>query len=170
MTAAIDDDRFLALLEAHKRILYKVANAYCRERDDRPDLIQEMAIELWRSFDRYDPRQAFPTWMYRVAMNVAISFYRRSERRTRGHVSIDAIDDALVDLGAADRMLDSAGDDLRELYRLIARLDPLDKALMILVLDGYGHEEIAAIAGLTPTNVATRISRIKQRMREELGS
>jgi RNA polymerase sigma factor (sigma-70 family) len=68
--------RFLALFHEHRAILYKVAFGYCRNREDRVDLVQEMAIQLWRSFGRYDGRVKFSTWAYRVAMNVAISHFR----------------------------------------------------------------------------------------------
>jgi RNA polymerase sigma factor (sigma-70 family) len=167
MKTTTDDARFLAQLDAHRPILYKVANAYCRERDDRPDLIQEIVIQLWQSYGRYDERLPFSTWMYRVAMNVAISFYRREQRRTRDRVALDGTAD---DLAAADRMLDDGGDELRELHRQIAKLDELNRALILLHLDGYGHDAIAETIGISATNVATRLGRIKQRMKEELGS
>src|SRR4051812_16300842 len=73
-------DRFLALLGQHKGILHKLAYVYCRAPDERRDLIQEMVLQLWRSFGRYDERFKFSTWMYRVAMNVAISFVRGQPR------------------------------------------------------------------------------------------
>ena len=78
---------FEALLDEHKCILYKICHLYCRNPDDREDLAQEIAVQLWRSFDTFDPRLRFSTWMYRVALNVAISFYRRESVRTRHVVS-----------------------------------------------------------------------------------
>ena len=66
-----DEARFLAFLKEHRGILYKVAFGYCRDREDRGDLVQEMVIQLWRSFERYDGSVKFSTWAYRVAMNVA---------------------------------------------------------------------------------------------------
>lgn len=158
MRAAADQQRFLTLLEGHKRILYKVANAYCRHDEDRRDLVQEMVAQLWRSFGSYDERQRFSTWMYRVAMNVAISLYRSESRRT-----VIALDDVEVDLTAADQMM---SDDLRELHRRIAKLDPMSRALVLLYLDGHDHAAISEILGITTTNVATRMSRIKTRLQE----
>lgn len=76
-------------MEEHKGILYKVCNSYCRNRDDREDLAQEIAIHLWRSFAAFDGRCRFSTWMYRVALNVAISFYRREKTRARNVLSAD---------------------------------------------------------------------------------
>jgi len=160
-----DQDRLLALVENHKGILYKVANAYCRNPDDRGDLIQEIVIQLWLSFGRYDDRHKFSTWMYRVAINVAISFYRSERRRIREAVPIE---DSGLEIAVADRMLEDTGDDIRTLYQLIGQLDELNRALVLLYLDGYGHDEIAAIVGITSTNVATRINRIKQKWQREL--
>ena len=164
MKVLVDEDRFLALIEAHKRILYKVANAYCKNRADRQDLIQDVIIQLWRSFGRFDDRCQFSTWMYRIAMNVAISFYRNESRRTRNTVPIEEFG---LEMAAADQLMDQASDDIRLLQRLINQLDELNRALIILYLDGYGHEAIAEIVGISVTNVATRISRIKQKLKRE---
>src|ERR1700722_14244831 len=71
---------FLQLIEEHKRILYKIANSYCRNAGDREDLIQEMIFQIWRSGERFDEQHKFSTWMYRIALNVAISFYRKAGR------------------------------------------------------------------------------------------
>jgi RNA polymerase sigma factor (sigma-70 family) len=164
MTLLADQDRFLALLEEHKRILYKVANAYCRNREDRPDLIQEMVAQLWRSFERFDGRVRFSTWMYRIAMNVAISFYRSEGRRIRDAAPLE---EQAFDLAAADRVSESVSDDVRLLQQLIHGLNEMDRALIILSLDGYSHDEIAEILGISPSNVSTRIHRIKQRLQRE---
>jgi RNA polymerase sigma factor (sigma-70 family) len=156
-----DTDRFLAQVEAHKGILYKVANGYCRNRDDRGDLIQEIVIQLWRSFPRYDPAHRFSTWMYRIAMNVAISAHRSERRRIRETV---AIDDFGLDLAAADAAMDDASDDVRLLRRLVAQLGELDRALVILYLDGHAHDEIAEVLGISATNASTRLGRIKDKL------
>lgn len=154
-------DAFADLIEAHKRILYKVANAYCRNPDDRPDLIQEMVIQLWLSYPRFDGRSRFSTWMYRVAMNVAISFYRSERRRIRDALPLD---DLQVEVGITDPDLDSLADDMRELQQMIAGLSDLNRALVILYLDGYSQAEIGTIVGISPANVATRINRIKTQL------
>jgi RNA polymerase sigma factor (sigma-70 family) len=77
MTTPELHERFQTLIEEHKRILYKVCNAYCSNRDDRDDLAQEIILQLWRSFRTFDDCCRFSTWMYRIALNIAISFYRR---------------------------------------------------------------------------------------------
>src|SRR5262245_48707513 len=82
-------DRFQALLERHQRIVFKVANTYCRHSEDRRDLVQEIIVQLWRAFPRYDERRPFSTWMYRIALNVAISFARRAGHREMQSLSWD---------------------------------------------------------------------------------
>jgi RNA polymerase sigma factor (sigma-70 family) len=159
-----EQDRFLALVEEHKRILYKVANAYCRNREDRPDLIQDIVLQLWKSFGRFDDRARFSTWMYRIAMNVAISTYRSERRRIHDPVPIDELG---LDLAAADRAMEDASDDIRLLHQLIQRLDEMSRALIVLFLDGYDHEEIAEIVGISTSNAATRLHRIKQKLQRD---
>ena len=158
------ESRFLADLTPHKAMLYQIANAYCSRREDRGDLIQEMIAELWRAYPRFDGRAAFSTFLHRIAVNVAISFYRGESRRIRDALPIE---DFGMDLAAADRVLDAQGDDLHALHQLIARLDEINRALILLYLQGYSLEELAQMLGLTVTNVATRINRIKTRLQRD---
>lgn len=155
-----DHDAFLHALQPHRALLYHVANAYSARREERGDLIQDIVLELWRAWPRFDGRAAFSTWMHRIAVNVAISHFRGERRRIRDALPIDEFG---MDLAAADRSLDG-DDDLRSLHQLIARLDELDRALVLFYLAGHGQDEIADLLGLSATNVATRIHRIKQRL------
>jgi len=162
MTDTLRQDRFLARLDEHKKILYKVASSYCRSAADRPDLVQEIVVQLWRSFDRYDESYRFSTWMYRIALNVAISFYRAETRRSRDTV---AAGDSLLEI-AAEGPEEKDGN-LQILRELIARLDELDRALVILYLDGNRYDTISEILGISESNVGTKINRIKQRLRRD---
>lgn len=165
MTNPARQDRFLALLDEHKKILFKVASSYCRNRADRQDLVQEMVVRLWRSFDRYDERYRFSTWMYRIALNVAISFYRSEARRSRFHVPAE---DSLLEIPAEAPGSATPDDDLRLLQHFIEQLDELDRALVILYLDGTRYDTIAEVLGISETNVDTKISRIKRKLRRDL--
>jgi RNA polymerase sigma-70 factor, ECF subfamily len=161
MTTPELQERFQTAVDQHKKILYKVCNSYCRNRDDRDDLAQEIIIQLWRSFGKFDERYRFSTWMYRIALNVAISFYRRENRRTRYVISdeehlLEAIDETK-----------SQPEEIRLLYEFIEGLDPLNKALVLLYLDGNNYQEIAEVLGISETNVATKISRLKSKMKQE---
>ncbi|HTY40526.1 MAG TPA: sigma-70 family RNA polymerase sigma factor [Thermoanaerobaculia bacterium] len=158
-------ERFVALLEAHRGILRRIAAAYCRNPEDRRDLVQEMTAQLWRSFPRYDERQRFSTWMYRVGFNVAISFVRREAVRARhaapGDPEILVAGAAATDASPGDR-------DLRLLERFLAGLEAFDRALLLLYLDGQPHAAIAEVLGISETNVGTRLGRLKERLRREL--
>jgi len=158
-----DQERFQNLMEEHKKILYKVCHSYCKNPGDRDDLAQEIIVQLWRSFRAFDQRVRFSTWMYRIALNVAISFYRRESVRTRHVVPgsehlLEAIDET------ANR-----SEEVQVLYEWIEGLGPLNKALVILYLDGNNYQEIADVLGISPTNVATKISRLKETLRQETG-
>lgn len=155
-------ETFRRLVEEHRKILYKVCNSYCRDRDSRDDLAQEIMIQLWRSFSKFDGRSRFSTWMYRIALNVAISFYRKESTRTR-HV----IPGELHLLETPDET-ESQPEDIRLLYQFIDRLDPLNKALILLYLDENSYREIAGVLGISETNVATKINRLKNKMKQEL--
>jgi RNA polymerase sigma factor (sigma-70 family) len=156
-------ERFQTLIDEHKKIVYKVCNSYCRNHNDRDDLAQEIIIQLWKSFSAFDERRRFSTWMYRIALNVAISFYRRENTRTRYVISSD---EHLLE--AADKTEDQS-EDVQLLYQFIERLDPLDKALTLLYLDEHNYQEIAEMLGISETNVATKINRLKNKLRQDFG-
>ncbi|MCY7388830.1 MAG: RNA polymerase sigma factor [Burkholderiales bacterium] len=158
---------FLARLENHKRILFKVAYLYCRDRDDRQDLVQEMLIQCWRSYARFDERVQFSTWIYRVAVNVAISHFRREGTRIRDTVPLE---DYGLNIAAADALFDDDGDNMRALRQLINGLDELNRALILLFLEGFNSEEIAAVVGISASNVSTRINRLKSRLQAEFNA
>jgi RNA polymerase sigma-70 factor (ECF subfamily) len=156
-------DEFHALLDRHRKIVLKVASTYAREPADRADLAQDIVTQCWRAYSSYDETRVFSTWMYRIALNVAISFARGNEHRHRHSV---AFDDALHDVAAGT---DFENDDrVRALYRCIDTLDPLNRALLILYLDERSQREIAEILGITETNVATKIGRLKERLRNDM--
>ena len=155
---------FVALLERHRGIVFKVANSYGRGADDRADLAQEIATQLWRAWLGYDPSRSFSTWMYRIALNVAISFARGDGQRRRLVVPLGDAHDDLAE-AAFDH---EAAQHVALLQRFIARQSPLDRALLLLHLDERPQREIAEILGIGESNVSTKIHRLKQRLRDEL--
>jgi RNA polymerase sigma-70 factor (ECF subfamily) len=158
------------------RALDRVAAGYEADPAKRLDLRQEIHLQLWRAFPRYDPERRFSTWMYRIALNVAISWRRRVTTRARRTVPLEgagppgtpARDPA--DPRAEPRAPEPEEERARALHEVIARLDPLNRALMILYLDDLGHAEIADVLGLSASNVGTKIHRLKQRIRAELAA
>lgn len=158
---------FGELLERHRKIVFKVAGTYARHPDDRADLVQEIAAQLWRAFPGYDPQRAFTTWMYRIALNVAISFVRSNSHRRRHTVPLDEALHDVADGGAADPEADER---VRALHAFIARFDPFNRALLLLYLEERSQREIADILGISETNVSTKINRLKQRIRDGLAA
>lgn len=164
MTTAAQREQFEQLLERHRGIVLKIAHAYCRDTEDRRDLAQEIAAQLWKALPAWDRGRPFSTWMYRVALNVAISHARSAGDRQ--HLPLD---EAGVEPSHDADAARESDDGIRALYACIERLDPLNRALMLLYLDERSQREIGEILGLSETNVATKIGRLKTRIRNELG-
>ena len=156
-------ERFESRITGHRKIIYKICNAYCPDRDDREDLAQEILVQLWRSFGTFDDvRSSFSTWMYRVALNTALAFARREFRRRRHVVAVE--DRVLATIPALEPE-DTGPQEV--LSRLIAPFSPLNKALLLLYLDGNSYQEIADVLGISTTNVATKITRLKDAMKNQ---
>jgi RNA polymerase sigma factor (sigma-70 family) len=147
-------DEFVARVSACPGIVPKVARAYCWSATDREDLVQDILAQAWRAYPSYDPARPFGTWLYRVALNVAISWLRTHAPRQRLTVPLDP---DLHDTGAAP-FDPVAAERVRELTRAIRQLEPLDRALVLLYLDDHSHQEI------------TKLHRLKQRLRQRLES
>jgi RNA polymerase sigma-70 factor, ECF subfamily len=161
MRPPITDGQFSALIEEHKGIIYKIANSYCRNAEDRKDLIQEIVVHLWKSQGRYDERFKLSTWIYRIALNVAISAYRREKKRAE---RVSPLEEIIIEPATQTEQPDPR---IATLHRIIDQLDELNRALMILYLDDNSYRDIAGILGITETNVATKINRLKLKIKEQ---
>ncbi|MEO6316888.1 MAG: RNA polymerase sigma factor [Chitinophagaceae bacterium] len=155
---------FLSVINANKGIIYKVAQVYCQNAEDRKDLVQEITIQIWRSFDKYIDRYKYTTWIYRIALNTAISFYRKEKSREK--ITNPLTDDILHYAGT---VAPGEGDEnIGLLQQCINQLKELDKALLLLYLEEKSQKEIAEIMQLSETNVATKIGRIKKLLKQQL--
>lgn len=159
MTATPD---FLTIIEANKRIIFKICNAYCRNASDREDLAQEIIFQLWKAWPSFNSDYKLSTWMYRIALNVAISFYRKERKST----STVLMGDQLIEI-ADETVEDGLETNLNALQQFINELKELDRALMILYLEEKSHKEMAEIIGISTTNVATKIGRIKEQLKQK---
>lgn len=148
------------LFRRHAGLIHRVAYAYCRNAADREDVVQEAAVELWRSRHRYDERWKETTWVYRIALNVAISFHRRERRHKERRL---ALDEPAITIAAGSAA--EPGEDIELLLRCIDDLSALDRALVVLYLDGNDHASIADVLGISVSNVGTKLHRIKDRLR-----
>ncbi len=158
-----DNKDFLDLIEQHRGIIHKVCNSYCKDQESRKDLTQEIVIQLWKSFGKYDAQFKVSTWMYRIALNVAISFYRREKK----HHSTSSITESDLDVADDRPASQDTESNIAQLHRFIDQLDELHKALMILYLDNNSYKDIGEVLGITETNVATKINRIKQKLKQQ---
>ena len=153
---------FAALVREHQGLLFKVTSIYTDNETDREDLFQEVVYQLWRSFDSFRNESKISTWIYRVAMNTAITQLKKRKRRPD---AIPISESILIHSESGDEDFEER---LRMLYKHIERLDVLEKGLMLLLLEGKGYKEIAEITGLSESNVGTRISRTKKKLKTNM--
>ncbi len=156
-----DKEEFLKVLEEHKGIVFKVCNSYCSHPEDQKDLAQEVILQLWKSYPTYKDAYKLSTWIYRIALNVSISYLRKV--RVRKRYPTFPIEDFL-EIAKDGEVLQ---EEVQLLRQFINQLDRLSKALMILYLEGYRHEEIAKLLQISISNVGTKINRIKHRLKKQ---
>jgi RNA polymerase sigma-70 factor (ECF subfamily) len=155
---------FVELIEVHKKLIYKVGQMYCKNETDREDLLQDIVYNLWISFPKFEGRSKITTWIYRIALNTAITTFRDNVKRPLNveyepfitHLT-DDYDDSLDELSS-------------QLYTAINNLGKIDKAIMTLFLENYSYDEISEVVGLTKTNVATKISRIRLKLKKSMST
>lgn len=157
-----DEQRILfqEIIEQHKGILWKVAKTYCQDETDRQDLMQEMLVHIWQALPTYNYHFKLSTWLYRIALNVAISFYRKNLGRQGKTFALPEQTPYIHDTEP------EKVEQLQMLEAFIQGLKELDKALMLLYLEDKSHAEIADILGISVSNVGTKISRIKEKLKQ----
>jgi RNA polymerase sigma factor (sigma-70 family) len=160
----VEKEAFISVIRDHQKLIYKIGYSYCSNPEDRKDLQQEILLQLWNSFSKFDGRVKLSTWIYRVALNTAISFYRNQNKHKSNRVAIDA---SVISLSNFE-YLSEQDENLVMLHHFIESLNDLDKALILLYLDDNKHKDIAEVLGISETNVATKISRIKKILKEQL--
>lgn len=158
----MNKEQFISIVRENQNLIYKTCFSYCQNTESRKDLQQEILIQLWKSFEIYDGRVKISTWIYRVALNTAISFYRRESKVKK---KVTTLNNEIIHL--PDNYENSQQENISMLYRFIDEMNELDRALILLYLDDYKYQEIADILGITETNVATKISRIKKKLKEK---
>jgi RNA polymerase sigma factor (sigma-70 family) len=152
------EEQFISIIKEHEGLIYKVAKLYTSGIEDEQDLYQEIIYQLWKSFPSFKNDSKISTWMYRVALNTSIANLNKAKKRG---VQMP-IDETLLNRPDIPDMLKQERVD--QLYSVIKKLDPIDKGIIILHLEGNNYDEIAAITGFTSTNVGTRLGRIKQKL------
>jgi RNA polymerase sigma factor (sigma-70 family) len=155
------DTRFLQLIEENKGILYKISKIYEDDPEDRDDLLQEMILQLWLAFDSFRGESKFSSWMYRVALNTAIVFFKKQKRRPDNEQLPHSFDQAEEQSAAGEKE-----EQLGIFYKAVQQLGKVEKALIYLYMENQPYEEIAVTLGITPGNVRVRLNRIKNRLKE----
>lgn len=153
------DSTFEKLIVTNQHMIHKVCNIFGQTIADRQDLFQEITIQLWISFSTFNHRSKFSTWLYRVALNTAIT-QKRKEKRNPVSISLSDMEMRIPDVIGTDT--DEEG--LNALRSAIHRLNAIDKAIIFLYLEEKSYEEIAEIIGITSKNVGVKIVRIKAKL------
>ena len=153
-------DKFLELVENNKKLIYKVSQMFCENGIDKKDLFQEIIINLWKAYPNFKGHSKASTWVYRISINTAVTWIRDFVKN-KDHIKYTDVLPAMPD--------DTSANDLHErLQNAIGSLGKLDRAIILLQLDGYSYDEISEIIGLTKTNVATKINQIKLKLKNQL--
>ncbi|MEG0889459.1 MAG: sigma-70 family RNA polymerase sigma factor [Bacteroides sp.] len=153
------EQEFLSVIREYERVIYKVCYLYTTKNAPLGDLYQEVVLNIWKAYPKFRKECKVSTWIYRIALNTCISFIRKEKN----------IPELVTLTREADWMAEDSDpltEMLRELYRLINHLGQLDKSIILLYLEEKSYEEIGEITGLTVTNVATKLSRIKDKLKK----
>ncbi|WP_290507932.1 sigma-70 family RNA polymerase sigma factor [Algoriphagus sp.] len=150
------EKEFIARIEKHQGILHKVCFVYAKDEADRKDLYQEMVLQLWKSYSKFRGNSAFSTWMYRVALNTAITQTKRLKLLT--------VNSEIPSLGDDLEASMDASEDVKILYRAISHLNKIEKAIILLWLDEKSYEKIADTIGISVKNVSVKLVRIKAKL------
>lgn len=151
---------FVELLEKHQNIVHKVCRLYTNNYDAHNDLFQEITIQLWKAYPKFRGDAKFSTWMYRVALNTAITLYRKSKRQ----VATQNFDGVSFKMKAEDYD-DTTDQRINVLYKAIHQLNDIEKALIFLYLEDKDHKEISETLGISEVNSRVKMNRIKTKLR-----
>ena len=154
------EQEFLSVIKEYERVIYKVCYLYTSRNATLNDLYQDVVLNLWRAYPKFRGECKISTWIYRIALNTCISFIRK-EKNVPEIVTLTPYESEWM-----TEEQDSFQLMLKELYYLIGQLGQLDKSIILLYLEEKSYEEISEITGLTVTNVATKLNRIKEKLRK----
>lgn len=153
------EDQFIHMINNHRGILYKVCNLYARNKDDKEDLFQEIILQLWKSFPNFRNESLLSTWMYRVALNTAISSFRKESKKPERQ-SISKAEFQIPDMDS----IPIENENLIMLNAAIQQLTRIEKALIMLYLEEKSYQEISQILGISNSNVGVKLNRIKTKL------
>jgi RNA polymerase sigma-70 factor (ECF subfamily) len=159
------EKEFVEMINIHRRIIYKVCNLYCHDEEDKKDLFQEIVLQLWKAFPSFRKESLSTSWMYRVALNTAISNFRKESKKP----DRKAITDNEFQIPDFNFYAEE-NENLQSLRQAIEQLSEIEKAIIMLYLDEKNYEEIAEIIGISLSNVGVRLNRIKTKLEKIIKS
>ncbi|MBV6647328.1 MAG: RNA polymerase sigma factor [Cyclobacteriaceae bacterium] len=159
MQKAEQDNLFLNWINGYKNLIFKFVRAYAFELEDQDDLFQEICIQLWRSIPGYRGESAVSTWIYRVTLNTSVAWTRKEKKYREGKAP-------LLEAHTIQKASDQ-DDRLDWLYKQVIEMDKIDRALTLLLLDGFSYKEMSSMLGISESNVGVKISRIKKKLIEK---
>jgi RNA polymerase sigma-70 factor (ECF subfamily) len=148
-------------LKDHSALLFKVTRSFAFTIGDQDDLFQEVSIQVWRSVPKFKEQSAVSTWLYRIALNTAITWSRKEKKHQDGRQDIEALNNILQE---NEKHVDER---LTWLYHEIGKLNKIDRSLALLILDGFNYKEMAEILGVSETNLGVKVHRIKKHLIEK---
>jgi RNA polymerase sigma factor (sigma-70 family) len=154
------EKEFLHIITENQGIIHKVCSIYCDMEEDRRDLFQEILVQLWKSYPSFRSESKFTTWMYRVALNTAITSFKKDKRQP------DKSGISYENLQLAEEMYDTRTEEqIRILNRAVSQLTGIEKSIILLFLEDKKYEEIAEITGITQNYVRVKMNRIKKKLK-----
>jgi len=154
------EKEFLELAETHKGIIHKISRMYMDDEDDQKDLFQEIICQLWKSYDSFNHQSKFSSWMYRVALNTAIVYFKKQKRKEDVYAAIANE----IEIPADDA--ETKEIQLAHFYKALQQLDKIEKALMFYFLEDYSHREIGESLGISEGNARVKLNRAKNKLKE----
>ena len=164
MSTPNSETEFIALLDEHQNIIHKICRLYTNNEVEHEDLFQEISIQLWRSYNRFEGKSKFSTWMYRVGLNTAITLYRKEKKR----LNTQPLNDQFTAI-AQEEYNAQVDEQMAWLYQKIKDFSEIDKALVLLYLEDKRYDEIAETLGISAGNARVKMNRIKERLKKILG-
>ena len=164
MSTPNSETEFVALLDEHQNIIHKICRLYTNNEVEHEDLFQEISIQLWRSYNRFEGKSKFSTWMYRVGLNTAITLYRKEKKR----LNTQHLNDQFTAIPQEEYNA-QVDEQMAWLYQKIKDFSEIDKALVLLYLEDKRYDEIAETLGISTGNARVKMNRIKERLKKMLG-
>lgn len=153
---------FLDKINSHKGMIFKISKMYVEGKENQEDLFQEIVYQLWKSYESFRGESQFSTWVYRVSLNTAITFFKKEKRHEKSDLSYEPLQE--------DSFNEQKETQLELFYKAIPELNPIEKAIIFLYLEGMSHLEIANNLGITEVNARVKLNRTKNKLQQIIKS